>query len=46
MRYRGDRRYPLTSRMGKARDSLARPRWRIRLIQGSSEDRGGGYKGI
>jgi hypothetical protein len=46
MRYREDRRYPLTSRMRKARGSLARPCWRTRLIQGSSGDRGGGLKGI
>src|SRR5450755_738158 len=46
IRYREDRRYPLTSRMRKARGPLARSRWRTRSIQGSSGDRGGGYKGI
>jgi hypothetical protein len=46
MRYREDKRYPLTSRIYKVRGPLARLRWRTRLIQGSSGDRGGGYKGI
>jgi hypothetical protein len=46
MRYRENRRYPLTSRIRKVRGSLARLCWRTRLIQGSSGDRGGGLKGI
>jgi hypothetical protein len=46
IRYREDRRYPLTSRIRKARGSLARLYWRIRLIQDSSGDRGGELKGI